>query len=468
MSEFEGEGLSNEDFEKSLKRFEEMISSDAPQFFDADELEEIIDYYMQWFNIELAKKAIDYATEHYPYNSSLKIKKAQYLSSQHNTRDALTLLNEVEEVESSNSELYMTRGYIYSQIGLSEQAIENFKKAIPLSEYKDEVYVAIGVEFLNDEKADDALYYLKKAIKLNNENDVALNELSLCFELTGKSEEAIQFYESYIDENPYSYYAWFNLGISYNRIGLYEKAIDAYDYAITIKDNFSSAYFNKANSLAQLDKYIEAIEVYRETFKHEEPDANTYYYIGECYENLNQYEEALVNYNRAIKLDPAYADAWLGVGIVLDYQNRITESIHYIKKAIEINPHMPEYWYVFAEVQHKLGFLEEAASAYLRVIELGYNEFDVYIDYAKLLYDGEYYKDCEKILAEGITKFPDAPELYYRMSGLQMELGRKQDGLTFLENALELDYDKHTELLEYLPILEQDIAVMQLIQSFKK
>ena len=44
MSEFEGEGLSNEDFENSLKRFEEMIASNTSQFFDADELEEIIEY----------------------------------------------------------------------------------------------------------------------------------------------------------------------------------------------------------------------------------------------------------------------------------------------------------------------------------------------------------------------------------------------------------------------------------------
>jgi tetratricopeptide (TPR) repeat protein len=467
MSEFEGDGLSNQDFEKSLKRFEEMISSGSQQFFDADELEEIIDYYMQWFNLELAKKALDYALDHYPYSSSLKIKLAQFLSSQHKTHEALNLLNDVELVESNNSELYMTRGYIYSQMGLSEQAIENYKKALPLAEYKDEVYVAIGIEFLNDEKAEDSLYYLKKAIQVNPDNDVALNELSLCFEMTGRSEEAISFYENYIEEKPYNHFAWFNLGISYNRLSLFEKAIDAYDYAIAIKENFSSAYFNKANSLAQLDRYLDAIEVYKETFKHEEPDASTYYYIGECYENLNQYEDALVNYNRAIKLDAAHADAWLGIGIVLDYQNRITESVHYIKKAIEINPNMPEYWYVFGEVQHKLGFLEEAASAYMRVIELGYEEFDIYIDYAKLLYDGEYYKDCEKILAEGIQKFPDAPELYYRMSGLQMELGRKQQGMVFLENALEMDYDKHTELLEYLPILEQDVAVMQLIQSFK-
>ena len=80
MSEFEGDGLSNQDFEKSLKRFEDMISSGTQQFFDADELEEIIDYYMQWFNLELAKKALDFALDHYPYSSSLKIKLAQFFA----------------------------------------------------------------------------------------------------------------------------------------------------------------------------------------------------------------------------------------------------------------------------------------------------------------------------------------------------------------------------------------------------
>jgi hypothetical protein len=53
------------------------------------------------------------------------------------------------------------------------------------------------------------------------------------------------------------------------------------------------------------------------------------------------------------------------------------------------------------------------------------------------------------------------------MSGLQMELGRKKEGMTFLEHALELDYNKHTELLEYLPVLENDPLVMGLIHSFK-
>jgi tetratricopeptide (TPR) repeat protein len=249
MSEFEDEGMNDKEFEESLRRFENMINNGENSFFDADELEEIIEYYMQWLNHDIARKAIDYGVAHFPYSTVLKIKKAQYLSTQHFTHEALNLLNEVEQIEQNNFDLYMTRGYIYSQIGLGEQAIENFKKAIPLAEFKDEVYVALGIEFLNEDKPDDALFYFKKAIKSNPKNETALNEISLCFDLTGKSEESISFFTNYIENNPYSYYAWFNLGLAYGRVGLFEKAIDAYDYSIAINEQFSSAYFNKVKTL---------------------------------------------------------------------------------------------------------------------------------------------------------------------------------------------------------------------------
>src|ERR1044071_8007501 len=122
MSEFDGEGFDDQDFEKVLKRFEDMVAGGENGFFDADEIEEIIEYYFQWMNYDMAKKAIDFGLKHYPYSSILKIKQAQYLSSQHYTQEALALLNEIEQTESQNFDLFMTRGYIYSQMGLGEQA----------------------------------------------------------------------------------------------------------------------------------------------------------------------------------------------------------------------------------------------------------------------------------------------------------------------------------------------------------
>ena len=155
-------------------------------------------------------------------------------------------------------------------------------------------------------------------------------------------------------------------------------------------------------------------------------------------------------------------------GVVLDALNRLTEGVHYIKKAIEINPNEPEYWYVFAEIQEKLGFIEEAAQAYQRVIELDYADFDVWLDYAKLLHRSSYLDEAILTLSEGIKKFPDVAELYYRMGVLLIENQQKKESLHFFARAMELDFAKHDEIFEYAPVLKNDAEILTLISTFKK
>lgn len=293
-------------------------------------------------------------------------------------------------------------------------------------------------------------------------------ELAFCYEITGKSEDAVKYYSGFLDKNPYSKTAWFNLGVSYNKLFLYEKAILAYDYALAIDEKFASAYFNKANALANLERYDDAIETYKETFLYEHQDALAYYYIAECYEKKEQYDLALVFYNKAIKADPLLADAWLGIGISLDSLGRTAEGIHYVKKSIELQQESGVFWYVFGDMQCKLEFYEEAGAAYTKVTELEPENKDIWLDYANLLdSQGEKTKALE-ILAEGVKHHPDNAEILYRISACLFSVGQKQEALTFLHNALGLDYEKHSDLFEYLPQLKENTTVLDLIESYKK
>lgn len=54
--------------------------------------------------------------------------------------------------DATDEQLYMTRGYIYSQMGLSEQAIENYKTALKYTTEPHEVYLSLGMEFMNKKK----------------------------------------------------------------------------------------------------------------------------------------------------------------------------------------------------------------------------------------------------------------------------------------------------------------------------
>src|SRR5690606_4099480 len=127
-----------------------------------------------------------------------------------------------------------------------------------------------------------------------------------------------------------------------------------------------------------------------------------------------------------------------------------------------------EYWYVFAEIQEKLGFIEEAALAFQRVLELDYPDFDVWLDYSKLLHHNSYLSEAIKVLEEGIKKFPDVAELFYRLSVILLEKQQRKESIDLLTRALDLDYAKHKEIFEYAPILENDAEILNLISTYKK
>jgi len=57
----------------SISKFESMLKTNSFLFFDSNEFEEIIIYYLDTGNISLAKKASSLALKQYPKSTSLSI-----------------------------------------------------------------------------------------------------------------------------------------------------------------------------------------------------------------------------------------------------------------------------------------------------------------------------------------------------------------------------------------------------------
>ena len=158
-----------------VKRFEEMLSGGPGVFFDADEYEIIIDYYITTNQYQNAIKAIEYALQQYPFSIEFMIRKAQILSVGKETKKAFDLLSQAETISPHHPEIFMTRGSIYSLTGLPEKAIENYKKAIEYAEGDagdliEDAYLHLAFEHENLEEFDDSIFYLKKAIAINPTN----------------------------------------------------------------------------------------------------------------------------------------------------------------------------------------------------------------------------------------------------------------------------------------------------------
>ena len=122
-----------------IKRFELAVKNKTYTFFDLEEFEEIISYYLQHQKYKKALKACDVALNQYPYSSELLISKAQVLSNLEEFDDALALLDTVSTLYPSDPEAIFLKATILSLCGRFEEAIQEYERALPMMEEKDEV-----------------------------------------------------------------------------------------------------------------------------------------------------------------------------------------------------------------------------------------------------------------------------------------------------------------------------------------
>ncbi len=449
-------------------RFEIMVRQGQHVFFDVDEFEEIIEYYFFRNEQRKALKTINLALEQHPECLSIMIKMAQYQVNIKKDREALRILKEIDHIAITDSDLFLAKGNLYSQLEKPVKAIEEFKRAVDGSEFPDEIYSNIAFEYENLGKYDQAIEFLLKSLEINPENDGALYEFAFCCEVSQQTEYCITYLESFLDQQPYSVAGWFNLGIAYSNIDLYEKAIDAYDYVLAIDESFSSAYFNKANCFANISNYDKAVETYFETFYYEEPEPVTYYYIAECYEKLKKFDTSIEYYQKAVALDPEFADAWLGIGISHDELGRPQSALPYILKAIKISPAIPEYWFILGDIQIKLSRIEEGIASYRKVIELDPEDTDVWLDLSVVYADQKNFEKGYEVLQEGVLHHAAHSDFYFGMGYYLFMMGKEQQGNEMLSKALEMDYEGYQRLFTTFPEARNHPKVAELISSCKK
>ena len=451
-----------------IKTFEKHLKNHTLEFYQIEQLEEIISHYMELGKNKMALKACSIAIDQYPYSTSLMIEKAQILSNLEKFDKSMEILDTAMALQPNDPEIFTMKGNLYLVQGLYEKAIKNYQKAIPLSEDKADLHYQIGLAYQNAFKYNKAIEYYKKAIEIDIIHENALYELAYCLDITEQLEHSISYYKKFIDQDPYSHYAWYNLGIVFNKLGKFDEAINAYEYATLIDDNFGSAFFNLGNSYMSLEKYTQAIGAYKKTLEIEGACAETYCSLAETYEKLEHLDLAVKYYQKAVKIDSFYDEAWFGVGKCLASQSKWYEAIHFLNRALKLDCENYIYWKKVAEAEYHVGNLVSSLDAYEEASMLNPEDLEIILDWSYVYYEqGEYQKALDIIL-NSLSDLPDEADLYYRATAYLLALGKYKEAYNQLENALVLNYDKHVDLLEFFPKLETQKALFRIIDQFRK
>lgn len=468
MNEDARDNFDEDNFEEAVARFRKMIKNHTSKYFDVYEVEGIVDHFLEDGRIKLAKKAVETGLKLHPTSVSIKIRKAQVLMHEGKLEECLDLLSLAEQIETSNPDLYLTKGGALNLIGDVNKAIEAFDTALGLPiDDPDETLYNIGISFGQAGENSLAIQYLEKAHKENARNEIVLYELGYYCDKESRFDESIEYYNKYLDIDPFNHSVWYNLGITYNRIGMFEKAIEAYDYSLALNDDFLHAHFNKANALANNNQFEEAINCYTEYLKLDQENDDAYCYLAECYLNTEKYTDALKYYQKAIRLNDSNSSAWYGSGLIMWSEGELDEALVFFKKAITLEDDNPDFWAMAAKVQAELNDIKEATLSFETATKLDPENIENWLSYSEMFYDLE---DTDKAIEvlKTANKFNKSNAfLNYRLTAYLLDKNEELEAACHFEKALKIDYSKQNELFEFYPEASKIESIKKLITQYQ-
>lgn len=442
-----------------VQRYEQFLSGKATGYFDVEELENIVEYYLRRGRTKDSNKAIDLGLKLHPNNSALKTKRAKIYLITGDDQKAFRVLDSL--AEAADYEVILLKIEVLLKLErLAEAKILADKLIADESDDLDNVCLDIAYLYLGKSENEIALALLEKGYNFNKENTELLYELAFCYEQAESFEKAIDINSQIINIDPFANEAWFNLGQLYFALQDFPKALEAYEYAMAIDENDSLTCVQKAHVHFQLNQFEEAIEAYME-YKKMSTYGNwqTDIFIAECYEKLEKYDESITYYKESLEAHAENYDALTGIAICLLEQEKFAESKPYIERALVLNVEAADAWVYMAEAYIGLNDVDNALLAYIKSISFDPEQPDTLMAIANICLEKAEFELAIKyyLAAEEQDEYIEFADLFVAVC--YFKLGNFKKSKTSLHKAILKDKDSIVLFMELCPEAEDSNLV---------
>ncbi|MFP3592119.1 tetratricopeptide repeat protein [Chryseobacterium sp. SIMBA_038] len=439
-----------------VKKFEEMMENNDEFYFDTEELEDIIVYYLELGDFNYADNAVNYGLKLHPNSLDIKIKKLEVLLEWEEYNAAKELIDELKASSMENTDFLVCYAKYYSNLGNPKRSIEICKKALELKEEENFLHNFIADEYVNLGDPFNALKHYKKALKEDPTDEYPLENAMICFSELNKSEEAIAFLNEYLDDFAYSETAWFEYGQFYFNRKNYDEAIKGFDYLLAINSTAVGVYANKAACYEALGQYKKSIEIYEEMLELEYTKAFTFYKIGLCYKALKQPVMALNSFQRSLREDPQFYLSMMEQSYLYEEMGGMSEALHFATEATHLNENSLDYQKRLAFLLIDSGKFEESLVCLKKLVEAEPSRFYNWYAYSEvLMLLGEY--DETVTLLNAAVILHNRAELYYQLSNCYFILKNQEKGIESLQLALSLDPTLAPDMQKKYPYIKDEV-----------
>jgi len=445
-------------FENELaKKFEDMIENNEQFYFDTEEVEDIVIFYLEMGDINFAEMAVNYGLNLHPNSIELKVKQLEVFLELEKYVQARQLIEELKPSCSESTDFLVCCAKYYSNNGNPRKSIEFCEKALELEEEESFLHNFIADEYYNLQDPFNALKNYKLALKHDPQDEYALESAMMCYGEMTRHAEAEEFLQNYINQFPFSETAWFEMGQFYFNRKNYEKAIQSFDYLLAINSDAAGVYANKAACYEAMEQWEKAIEVYQEQLELEYTKAFTFYKIGLCYKAAKKNMEALRAFQKSLREDPQFYLSMMEQSDLYLEMGSMKEALHFAKEAVALNENNLEFQKKLAFLYIDSGRFEESLSCLKKLVDVEPKRFYNWYAYSEVIMLIGEYEDAITVL-EQATKIHQRAELYYQLSNSYLHLNDEENGQKALQKALELDESLSSDMQEKYPFIKEQIS----------
>lgn len=395
--------------------FEQTVLKGESQFFDADELEIIIDYYFEVNDEKPLEKAVEYAEYLYPENTQVRLRRAHLMISHQQFSQALEVLMRLREREPENTDIAYSLGVALGAVGESKKAIEYFEEAASDGWMLGRIYSNMAEEYYKLKEYDEALKCYCSALFSDSFDDYTIyNYYDVCNEL-GRFEEAADTLKKFVDQNPYSKEGWYCLGCARRDLTLYELAADAFEYAIAIDKTFVDAYVMLSQVQDLQGNLGEAVTTMLRALEFTDHKDRVYRTVGSLYAREMNLDTAIVYFKKALEENPADADAFAAMAVCYLQMDDLTNALSFAKIALNIESALheeyreggnPDVYCSAAMVYDASGNYEKASECFDKMIATEYSSEQQYQLYVQFLYNHKVYDILIPFANESLDVYP--------------------------------------------------------------
>ncbi|MEL7123853.1 MAG: CDC27 family protein, partial [Bacteroidota bacterium] len=427
----------------------------------------LIDYYTNEDFIDRALEAVDQAINNYNYTVEFYLRKAQLLIQLSKFDEALEMLDNANMLSPGAYEIQFLRIEILILNGAHYEAqvlIEIAKSELRSKQTLSTAYLLEGKLHKHNSNEPFAQEALFEALQLDPRNEEALELYWNSLERNKQYSLAVRNFAQLIDIDPYSHLAWYYYGHALSYVNEYKKAIEAYEYTYIIQPGFENAYKDFAQLALELRQFHAVVDCCIEFRNQFSDDAEILKFQALSLQALGQWAEAIEVLSTALSLEPFDDEVLFNLGLSYSNVYAYEQAIRYMNRAIEIESEREDYFIELAKVYHHIEDYDRAANLYLEALAINPDEELCWLNYAAFLTQIGHGEEAIDVLQEAELIIDNAKILFAKVACL-FSLGQRKEGLYWLKEALEEDFEEHSTLFVFNESLENDSEVLLTIAN---